>query len=348
MTRESKGGDKPIGLKRRRAIEPGDYADIAATIVRRQTLLDVYRICREILARVMPADNCFVALEEGPDGLTFPYYVDEVDSENSLEVYPREGLAARVIAEGKTLLASAEKDFFAKADFIGQPAEDWLGVPLVDRTGRPFGAFVTQTYEPGERYSEEQVALAEFAAGQISLAVQFRAVDREMAVRGIAALVDETADLDILYPGIHGLIAELIPAAAHSFIIARIDRERGLFVPVYWRDSHEDFDALRWGLSEGLSGYVCSGEGRSFVYQSGATEPPAGYGLLGVQSAYWLGAPIKAGSEIIGIMMIQSYDDESPLTKEDERLMAAIAPSIGLAIARTEMLRRVRAGRPEA
>lgn len=348
MTSERKNRETSIGLRERRTIEPGDYADIAATIVRRQTLLDVYRICHEILARVMPADNCFVALEAGRDGLTFPYYVDEVDSENSLEVYPREGLAARVIAEGKTVLASAEKDFFGKADYIGQPAEDWLGLPLVDRTGRPFGALVVQTYAPGERYSEEEVALAEFAADEISLAIQFRAVDREMAARGIASLVEETTDLDALYPGIHALVAELIPAAAESFIIARIDRERGLFVPVYWKDSREDFDVLRWRTIEGLSGYVCAGEGRSFVYQNGATKPPEGYALLGVQPSYWLGAPIRAGSTIIGIMMIQSYDDESPLTKEDEQLVSAVAPSVGQAIARTEMLRRVRSSRPKA
>lgn len=164
----------------------------------------------------------------------------------------------------------------------------------------------------------------------------------ELAVLRLAKLVEETTDLDSLYRGIHGIVSGLVPAAARSFIIARIDRGGGLIRPVHAVDARERFAAGPWPLGVGLSGYVASGGGPAFAYEDGVTNLPEGFELLGEKPAFWLGLPLKEGDEAIGVVIVQTYDHGEALTREDERGLASLRPHIAQAITRTELFRKSR------
>jgi hypothetical protein len=284
----------------------------------------------------MPASNMFVALLEGADGIRFPYYVDEIEPEDQFSVYAKAGLTAYVLDAGTPVWIGREPDVLDKVEYIGPRPSDWIGIPLADRAGQVFGALVVQTYEAGGAYDEDDLRFLVFSASQLALAIQLQRLDRDMAIERIAALVDETTELDDLYPRLHEIVASLIPVARRSFVIARIDEEAGRFRPVYWRDERDDWDAVDWPLDRGMSGYICRVACESFIYEEGRTPAPPGFIAIGAPPRFWLGAPLRSGGRIIGVVFTQSYEAESPITRDDEATLVSICPHLAQAIGRLE------------
>ena len=319
-----------------RTAQERDYIDISLLVGTRRPLPILYRGVQDVLLRRMAARNMYVALLEGPDGLRFPFYADEIEPENEFAVYAKEGLTAYVLDTGRATWIGRDPGILERAKFIGPRPADWVGLPLWDRSGAVFGVLAVQTYEAGGAYIEDDLAFLEYAASQVSLAIQLQRLDREIAIARIAALVDDTTDLDELYPCLHAIVAGLIPAAAKSFVIARIDEAAGLFRPVYWRDERDDWDAVEWPLDRGMSGYICRVTGKSFIYEEGRTPLPPEITRIGAPPRFWLGAPLYSGKRIVGVVFTQTYDEERPITREDEATLVSICPHISQVIGRTE------------
>lgn len=318
------------------------FLEIGRLVGQKLHLPLVYRRLHDILAREMPARNLFIAVLEGRDNLRFPYFADEREPEDQLATYPKEGLTAFVIDEGRTVCISRERGILDRVAFIGVAPVDWVGIPLRGRDGAVFGILSVQTYEEGESYSDVDLELLEFSAGQLSIALQLQLYDRDIAIGRIASLLDETGDIEELYAGIHAVVSDLIPAARSCFIIARVDGAAMRFRPVYWRDINDDWDSIDWPIDRGFASYIYKVIRRAFVYERGRTAIPAEHIPIGTQPYYWLGVPLWNGSEIIGIVIAQSYDADEPVTREDEAMLSIVAPHIANAIIRTELYERTR------
>jgi len=319
---------------------PDDYRRLASLVASGMPLVGLYSGLQAILASRMPARNMFIALIEPPHNLRFPWFADEKIPESPLALYPYEGLTAFLMDRGRRLWKAEEPDFLELTTYVGVAPADWLGIPFRDRRGEVTGAIVVQTYDEGAGYSEEDAEFLEFASLQVSLAVQLHAQDSELAVRRIEELVEQTTELEHLYPGIHAIIAKLIPAARRSFMIARVDPKAGLFRLVYCRDEWEPGRVEPWNLGAGLSGFVYSTSPGFYIYEDGATPLPEGVSAIGDRpAAFWLGAPIRIEGEVTGVVIIQTYDRSEPITREDGLSLQSICPHIGQAIARTELFR---------
>lgn len=319
------------------------YREIGRLVCQRIHLPLVYRGIHEILAASMPAKNIYVAVIEGTEHLRFPYYIDELEPENQLAIYPREGLTAHLIDAGRSLWLRREPDLLQRVLYIGPRPTDWAGFPLRGRDGSVIGAFVVQTYDPAERYTESDLALLEFAAGQLSIALQLHLYDRDIAIGKIASLVDETALLEELCEGIHRTTALLIPAAERCFIIARVSESSWRFKPVYWRDDMDDWDRIDWPMDRGLSAEVYR-QGASVIYERDKATLPSDFVPIGTEPEFWLGCPLKIGPKTIGVVVVQSYDPDLPLTREDEATLNCIAPHIALAMGRSTVFELTRRG----
>ncbi|MCX7023442.1 MAG: GAF domain-containing protein [Spirochaetes bacterium] len=321
-----------------------DCLAVARLVCEKIPLLGLYAGCHRVLRKRMPAENMFIALVEGPEGLRFPYYFDVLEPENPLQLFVKEGLTAYVIDAGRLVWTGKDPGILDRIKFVGPRPVDWVGIPLKDRRGGVFGILAVQTYDPGSSYSADDVEFIEFTALQISLAVQLHFYDRDRAITKIIALVDESTDIQDLYPRIHEIAMDLIPVAERNFIIARIDRNAGVFRPVYWRDEKDDYEAMHWPLNEGFSGYICGVTGMSFIYENGMKSIPPGIIPIGAPPTYWLGAPLRGGGEIIGVVVIQTYDPSEPITREDENILNSLCPHIAQAIERTEFFEKMHKG----
>ncbi len=314
-----------------------DYTRLAALVGGKVPLSGLFKEMEQVFKGRMGIRNMYVALIEQEVYLSFPYYVDEKSPEHELEIYPMEGATAAVIRSRRRRWLVEEPGLLQTVAGIGEVPEDWLGVPLIDRDGLVLGVLAVQSYDKGFRLRQEDADFVEFAAIQVALAVQFHAIDREIAVRRIESLVEETTDLEMIYPGIHTIVAGIIPSALASFIIARLDSKAGVFRLVYCVDDVEELNTGSWPSDAGSSGYIVSGAGQSFIYEDGLTPDPVGFAMFGARPAYFLGVPIRLGSHIMGVVMTQSYDREQKITREDQRMLEEICPFIAAAIARTEL-----------
>jgi PAS domain S-box-containing protein len=63
--------------------------------------------------------------------------------------------------------------------------------------------------------------------------------------------------------------------------------------------------------------------------------------LVGTQCKVWMGVPLKAEKEIIGVMALQDYHDEDKFSQEDVNVLEFIANQIAIAIQRRTMIDNV-------
>lgn len=314
-----------------------DYHTIIELVNSLRPMPLVYSGCQTVLASRLPANNMYVSINE-KDGFRFPFYKDFFEPLDPLSIYPKEGLTAYVLESKARYWMSRDPQPPAKFIAVGPSPQDWLGVPLVSRNGNAIGVLAVQTYEQGILYADEDLEFLEYTADVLSLAIQLSNQDRDIAIRRIAALVDDTVDIHDLYASIHEIMQTVIPASAKNIIIARIDEGAGLFRPVYWKDEKDDFDTIIWPLEHGFSGYIYRVTRSSYIHEAGTTPMPSSViPLGGCPPSHWLGAPLYSGTSMIGIVIIQSYDPDEIITKEDEYTLKGICPNIATAIGQTEL-----------
>jgi PAS domain S-box-containing protein len=133
------------------------------------SLAELFRSIHEIVGRLLPARNFYVALHDPEtDLMSFPYFVDEFDSAPP----PRKprGLTGEVLRSGESLLLTPERPDPAVASgepILGTPPIDWLGVPLRVRE-RTIGVLAVQSYTGEIRYTERDQAVLEVVSQQIA------------------------------------------------------------------------------------------------------------------------------------------------------------------------------------
>jgi len=179
---------------------------------------DLHELCgriHEIVRRVMPAENFYLALRENdPDAVTFVYMEDEKNAYNTPYTRIRgHGITEYILRTGESFLAEPEtlrqlraQDQIAVSDreipFV------YLGVPLKDAAGHTVGVLCVQSYQPGVHYDEWAKQLLEFASSQIALVLlRARAEQEVQRQRDLYQKLLDTTQVAILHVDSQGRIA---------------------------------------------------------------------------------------------------------------------------------------------
>ncbi|PYO96969.1 MAG: hypothetical protein DMD60_08460 [Gemmatimonadetes bacterium] len=148
-----------------------------------RTLQELFAAIHGNVGELMPAKNFYIALYDAVDDvLTFPYHVDEFDSDFPSK-RPGKGLTEYVLRTGQPLLVTpevhAELERRGEVELIGAPSIDWVGVPLKigDRT---IGVLVAQTYAPGVRYRETEKHVLQFVSTQVAMAIERKRTEEQL------------------------------------------------------------------------------------------------------------------------------------------------------------------------
>ncbi len=172
---------------RRELIQSATY-DIAQAVLAGGDLDDFYRSIHQIIQRLLPAANFFIALHDPAAGLiTFPYFADEHGGRP--DPMPVEaGLTGHVFRTGKPLLVSSDAAVQGRSDagggeppmplkppyqHRGRPAASWLGVPLL-RGETSVGVMAVQDYGNPKAYGEPDQQLLTYVAAQVAIAIERR------------------------------------------------------------------------------------------------------------------------------------------------------------------------------
>lgn len=138
-------------------------------------LLTLFRHIHQIIGKLLPARNFFVALyDEKKDELSFPYFVDEYDSAPAPRKLDSGTLSAEVIRTGQALLLTPDTRTALPGrvgPIDGMDSLDWLGVPLGTQRG-VIGALVVQSYSGEVRYTERDKTLLQFVSTQVASAIE--------------------------------------------------------------------------------------------------------------------------------------------------------------------------------
>ena len=141
-----------------------------------------YRAVHKVLAELMHADNCYIALlDQADEKLTFPFYLDQYSaparerplSRGFTEYVIRCG-DARLINEQQAarLVAAGEiKRGMADPHKPGRHSTSWLGAPLLIEQ-KVIGVIALQSYDRTYSYSENELNILRFVSQHIAVAIQ--------------------------------------------------------------------------------------------------------------------------------------------------------------------------------
>jgi len=153
----------------------------------------------------------------------------------------------------------------------------------------------------------------------------------------ISKLVSQTYSLQELIPEIHQQVNRLMDA--RNFYVALIhDKQKNLFTFPYIVDVVPEElvePDVPTDLSGGFTNYVLRKEkpllANKKKFQSMLIEEQAK--LIGTKAKSWLGVPlVTTGGEVIGVVVVQSYDDPDAYTENDQDVLVIISSTIAWAI----------------
>ncbi|MCJ8318970.1 MAG: EAL domain-containing protein [Colwellia sp.] len=338
------------------------------------TLEEFFPQVHAVIASLITAPNFFIVMyEQTFSTLEFVYSVDENDDypDGPVDYERYKGsLTHLVIESGQALLATPEIISRLSDEKLviehGTSGLDWLGVPLIN-DGLVIGVMVVQSYNEHTRYQDEDLNLLTFAAQHLVTAMtrledhqrlqsavnartrelmeQIRDRERsdllQESLFKISELTnDASLDIDEFYHQVHNIVGQMLNAT--NFFIVKYDQESETAEFVYQVDEYEEI--VKYLSPRKLSNLFCDyviRKGETVLldyqqmlalYQQGITAKPSS------ESHSWLGVPLIYFKEVIGVMVIQSYQSNITFSQQDAELLNFVSQHVSTAIKRREAI----------
>jgi diguanylate cyclase (GGDEF)-like protein len=257
---------------------------------------------------------------------------------------------------------------------IGPDSHDWLGVPML-RDGRAVGAIVVQSYSESIGYSADDLALLQFVANHILIALerkrgkdelerhvhvrtfeiaeanqvlQLEIVERQRAERLHNALFEiaqlATADISQqdFYRRVHAVAGQLINTR-NLFIGLLSEDGTSLEFPYVVDETDEEYEMRAVG--RGASEYVLR-NGKAILTRQDMLELAAVGELdleaVGGLAVCWLGVPLTVDDRNIGLIVVQSYDPSVLYGPADQELLSFVASQVANSLHRRRSAQALR------
>jgi signal transduction histidine kinase len=156
----------------------------------------------------------------------------------------------------------------------------------------------------------------------------------------IAQGVNFTMPLDDILELVYTQLRRVI--VAPNFYIALVDAEEQMFsFAFYIEDGKRRYPSLRWGVDQGLTG---------FIFRTGVIIRTEDYlaecqtrGVKpgGKPAKAWLGVPLLAHDQTIGVMVISDPDPDAVFSQEDESFTMTVASHLASGVERRRLHTRL-------
>lgn len=313
-----------------------------------QNLETLYPLIHNIIKELMPAENYYLVIENpATRAYEIPYCEDEKKECHQPAMLMERGLAGcifKTTGEPRIISPEIRDDLIAQGqiDLIGDPSKSWLGVRLEGKD-KPIGVMVVQSYHKELIYGDEEKDIFQFVSKQIAMAIERVRSQEELRKRTLqlnaAYKISEAAytarHLEELYPELHKIISELMPAK-NFFIVLHNSATNEFFLP-YFRDKYDNTLPLDKIMERGLTGYVFRTE-QPLITSSETRHDlmKEGIEVIGTPSYSWLGVPLKSHDKCIGVIVVQSYNDEERFRygEAEKNILMFVSTQIATAIER--------------
>jgi PAS domain S-box-containing protein len=151
-------------------------------------------------------------------------------------------------------------------------------------------------------------------------------------------------DIKDIYPTIVYELSKIWDTS--NFFIALYDKKSDSLSMPFFSDENDQFESVparktitRWAIGLKRSVLLKVNDLKNL-------ENDGSIALVGAPCKVWMGVPLKADKEIIGVMAFQDYHDEDKFSQDDVNVLEFIANQIAIAIQRRTMIDNViQAGR---
>lgn len=211
------------------------------------------------------------------------------------------------------LAREVSDDVFWRQDGSSFPVE-YRTAPLFDTSGNQYG--VTVVFR--------------------DITERKRASQMRTTLHNIAECAHDCATPSALYPQVHDIIHQIIPA--DRLYIALLDEQAMLLRFPYWKDGHSQ---AREPISLAMGGYTAQvmREANPLLLVGHDEASP-----LASRRAYsdWLGVPLRNGKKVVGALVVQNAAASRRYVEADKELLQFVSTQLATSIERTHRDERLR------
>jgi signal transduction histidine kinase/CheY-like chemotaxis protein len=239
---------------------------------------------------------------------------------------------------------------------VAQPPESMIYLPLIAQD-RVLGVLSVQSFRRNA-YTEQHLRLLNSLASYTTIALDnanayLVIAEQERAVRERAAelltinhitnALATQLDRDQLIQFVGNQVRDLFKAPIAY--VAMLERSTMmLHFPYAYGE-----DAPSRPFGTGLTSQILrTGEPLLINENMDRNRARLGVEQIGRQSASYLGVPIPSGGEMVGVISVQSTEQEGRFTEADQRLLSTIASAVGVAFHNARLFEEARAARAAA
>ena len=197
--------------------------------------------------------------------------------------------------------------------------------------------------------SATPLVIDEQAKGEIGIYIDIteRRQNEKMqkVLYNISTAANSPISLDQLYKTIHKELGTIIDTT--NFYIALVDKkEDKIFFPYHQDEMDDSFPIIKFSTTNTLTTYVIK-TGNPLLNDNSQYEEMIAQGIITSMGSttpqnIWLGVPLKIEDKTIGAMAVQNYNNPTPHTEKDIKLMEFVSEQIATAIERKQAEERIK------
>jgi len=196
-------------------------------------------------------------------------------------------------------------------------------------------------------FSPQEIVQAQTLANQAATAIEnarlFRERDQRLAelatLNAIARAISAPLDLDSLLETVHEQVGQVFDAT--NFYIALYEKASDEWVMAYQVELGEHLPTERYSIEIGITGHIIRTREPILLHtmaESNAWDEAHGIPLLGEQCKSWMGVPMLTADRTVGVMSLQSYEQEYLYDEQDLALFSTIATQVANALENIRLL----------
>ncbi len=256
------------------------------------------------------------------------------------------GFRKQVLETGRSILINedlqARSAELGQTDAIqGEPAKAAIYAPLLSG-GRATGVVSLQNLDREHAFSQSDLDLLTTLAASLSVALDnARLIDETRQRAAELAIVNSVGqalagqlDLDALIEQLGDQMRETFDA--DLVYVAFHDQERGMIDFAYYSEGGVREANAPMQFGEGLTSQVLRSREPLLLNREAQF---AGRTAIGTPASSYLGVPILAGDEAIGVISVQDTTQSGRFGEAESRLLATLAANVGVAIQNARLYR---------
>jgi PAS domain S-box-containing protein len=308
----------------------------------------IYDLVGERLVEVFDAQVVSISVyDEVSELLMFPYVIERGERLRESPI-PLIGFRRHVMETREPLMVEETTPEVAERYgnpyvLSGEPIRSALFVPLVVG-GRATGVISLQNADRTHAFTEADQRLLTTLAGGLAVALDNARLVHETrqrlaelgTVNSVGQALASQLDLGALIELVGDQVRETFEA--DIAYVALHDEASGQIEFAYYHESGERRPEPPMPYGEGLTSQILQSR-ESLVLNR--KEQHEGHAVVGTPSLSYLGVPILVGEKSIGVISVQSTEQEGRFGEGDVRLLATIAANVGVGIQNARLFAEV-------